>query len=418
MASATAIWNQAVAQSNKPDLEKPQFYPPSAKRRKVVSQNGGQPQRQDVQQHCVQQEEAHSRANQRQPDQQRPQQQSEYQQYEAHQHGPPTGSSYPVEQMCSAMFSAMAGQTTTTDSTIKFDLDALSRKNRYHSGQSQWGVLQKNANKGAYHEFTPADFTKNYLPKIYPEIYGQLVHRLSLMPGCSKDNCLKATHFDPRIVGFPRIMLDMILEYSVFSMEKSGRLSAEQVLCEVLKCHREFDMLCVRYSKDVQVIAVQRFGDKMVAEKNSIDPVRAMKEAVAEVTAFKPMAYGFDALLWNGFVGSCTNGRGGNGRNNTRRNNSRGFSGNNGHHRSSGGGHSGGNNRSNSGRGNSSYGPPAAGNAAWNNPESDQFIPRGWCKQHFGNGNCHMQNCRFSHVRWTTAELNAAKERMRGGRNN
>ena len=318
----------------------------------------------------------------------------------------------------STFLGALTEGVSVQDPTIKLNLETFVQKGKYHSSSSRFGLMQRSASKGQFHSFSPADFASKFLPQLHPDIFGQIRHKLSRMPtaGTTRDNCLKPSHFDMRFIGFPRMLLGMIVEHSMITREDSGQFSAGDLVRECVECHRILDSFCIRYDSGVQSLVVQRFGDRMVAEKGNVEIANTLREVIQEITISRRMISGFESSSWNGFTGSGVPAMGGsignqsNGRQRNRNRNRNNNNARNGQQSRFGGYMTGGNTR------NRNH-VTVQNDPEWNNPESSRFIPRGYCKMFHGAGSCSRQNCRYSHQRWSAQEERDARDRMSRERN-
>ena len=295
---------------------------------------------------------------------------------------------------------AMAEQTTTQNPVFKLNMESFIQKGKYHTEKSRFGLLGSSDKPGKHHAFIPADFVKNHLVYCHPEIIGQLTYKLSNMPtpGTTRDNCMKPSHFDMRIIGLPRLILDMMVEHGIQTMEQSGKFTSGQCLMELVACNRILSALDVRYDSGVQSLVVQRFGDLIIAEKGVTDICECLRKVVREVTLEHKKVAGFESISWNGFAGSGVGQYGGSHGRKTGKKRSRNAMSNR---------------------------PKASGfrrpvvqtrNPDWSNPDSPNFIPRGFCMAFHGTGQCNNTSCNYSHQKWTDHEMKLARERVKRAR--
>ena len=310
------------------------------------------------------------------------------------------------QQYLGNMLAAMADNTS--GDMFKFDISQFKSKSLYHTGDSNLGLLRKVKGKGAYFEFKPASFVNEFLPGMYPDCIGEFRTRLAAqrnIPGLTKENCLKENYFDPAFHGFPRLILDQLLEYGALSMERAGHHHGD-MLTQVMHSHRELNKLCIRYDNTVQELVIRRLGDRLVSTKGCVDVLESVKESIKEVTAQfqKVSAFRLNSGHNGHPVGSGLANTGGG------RNRRRGRAAVNWRTVQPGGP------RSFENR------PHGSGNSNWGNPDHPDFIPRGYCMQHHSSGtSCTRgRECRFKHERWTPQFEQECRERVRNsqrGRN-
>ena len=315
-------------------------------------------------------------------------------------------------------------QSGDHEGALAFDPKKLITRNKYRTVKSELGLLGKYGADESYNRFVVATFVHELLHRAFPEIVHQIINKLASQPiaGITRENCFKPHYFYPHFVGMPRLIMTLLLEFGVNAMESSGRFSHRDLFVTFVAANRMLDALCLRYSLSVQLFAVQRFGDMLVASKQNTKVLEFLAAAIDEATRNKSMTQGFDLRI------SPLQHRNSSGSNRSRFSLPQGFNmgfcgGTGGKSSSRGYGHSKGKSRSNGHSGSNShgtYGPPHGGASGgdFSNPDSPNFIPRGFCRDFHGRKNCSRgENCQYSHLSWSSQELEAAKLRVRNLKN-
>ena len=275
----------------------------------------------------------------------------------------------------------------------------VTTKNRYVSFDSECGLMRRSDREATRHLFVIGDFVAKHLGQLYPDIVGSVMTKLASRgsAGLTRENCFKSTFFDPRVTGFPNLLLHMVLEYGAAAMEHSKQFTPIEILSCTIKCQREINKLCLRYGLDTQILVLQRFGDEVVAQVGNTKILESLRSVINEVTIRAVMVKGFDTVTWNGFIGAYPN-----------NNRGRSAGSNNGQSRPNP-------NRRGFGNQKRTAGGTNKPKPDWCNPDSPNFVPKNYCHRHHVTKDCPFtaEQCRFKHSNWTADEERIARERLR-----
>ncbi|MCP5016133.1 MAG: hypothetical protein GY938_12810 [Ketobacter sp.] len=150
------------------------------------------------------------------------------------------------------------------------------------------------------------------------------------------------------------------------------RLCHETALVAVMMSSVVLNEFCMKYPVTIQLECAQRLGGRLHCEKYTGDIIDDIKGSISGATFSKPKSYGFDAVTYTsrkrGFGGDRKGKKGGMKR-------------------------------------------QRIDFTVFKDKNSAKFVPKGFCMWKFGVGKCEKSDseCKHSHVRWTEAELAAAK---------
>ncbi len=297
------------------------------------------------------------------------------------------------------------------DGNLTMNLNDVVHEDMFHKTQSSLGALCRPSDAtgiSAFHVFKTSVWLTRLLPLLYPEIVGQIRKRMvdrMRVKGTTVQNCLKEAYLDIKFTGFPRLVMDTLLEHAVQSMEKFG-VTVRDIVKKMLAVTRMFNTLCLRYSLEVQELVIIRLGDVLVATKteHSAKLVENVERVIKEVTHMYPMHTGWGIRASRKPRGDRDDRDRGDSVNLSRREYKKLKD------RAS---------RRNSDTHTRDRKEGPKNRKEWSDPESSAFIPLGWCQTTFGlHQNCTARGCKYTHTPWSSEDLELAKERVRSNRRN
>ena len=328
--------------------------------------------------------------------------------------GKPTGSEEQmVTRVTQAVFNGMLAATSSgTDGSSQLDLSLVKSRKVYSKYQSKIGLMNtigdgRHTMKGI---FSVSKFFQNYVGIMHGNFSQQLINKMLNQPlflnGTVKrtiDNVFKPEYFDPTCApGFVRLILNMLLEYGLNRMEELG-FDWKLLTITNAVVSRMLDKFCMEYKPAEQMVLVQLVGDAIVQTQNEFRIAGAFRKGIAEVERTYVKCAGFDTTSWNGFIAPPRKTRRSDKTTkSSKRASTRAFFS---PPRNRPARNSLDTRRSDRGR---------AGMAPWTDPESDEYVPMGFCHWEVRNdAGCTRRTCSLRHDKWTQAEMDESKKARR-----
>ena len=231
--------------------------------------------------------------------------------------------------------------------------------------------------KTGLNSFNLNAFAVGVVKELHCGIAGNIVNKvMSMDASVKRGEALTKAKFNPNFMGFPRLVMDGLVNRRVRKDMLSGRLTADEALVKVLMVNSALNALCIEYPLYIQLECAQRFGGRIWCEKYTGKLLADLETSKNEACFNKAKTRGFDAITF----GNASFG------NKKRKRDWK------------------------SGKGPASK-RKRVDFSVYMDKTSAKFVPKGFCIWKFGIGKCNKSDaeCSHKHTRWTDAEMAAAR---------
>ncbi len=116
------------------------------------------------------------------------------------------------------------------------------------------------------------------------------------MDGSAKrGEALTKAKFSPEFIGFPRLVIDGLVNRRIRKDMQKKRMSTEEAIIAQLMCTVIANEFCVRYPLLIQLECAQRLGGRIQCEVYTGDLCTDLRESIRDACFSKAKCAGFDA---------------------------------------------------------------------------------------------------------------------------